>query len=644
MTENRQGIRITRLCLVFCLVLGCTLRFSGLTRGDSSFVLPGPDRKAGDRAFYHFHPDETTLVQAALNPIDPFAPELTSYGTLPVYLLRGALEFNRIVLGRDFKTRESPDDVRYVYITARILAALVSCLTLYLVWVMGMRWFGELTGLLAVFIVSVAPVAIQLAHFYTIDGQFTLLVLAAVHAILNALEKDDRRWFIWAGVLTGLSGAVRLIGLSIGPMLLAGHLIRRRHLKAALDRRLWLAGLAAVLSLLALQPFLVTDWELIIQGRSVFDLGGAVEVAQGERLMAWSLLDVHTVPYLHHWTHLWPLGVGWPLTLLFVLGISRGLWNRTQVQVLILLWSGMYFLLIGWLHTKPIRYLLPLLPLLALLAADFCAWLVRSPRFGQIRKLSVGLCAAVFLYGALYGVAFAGIYTREDSRIQAARWIDERVPANSSIEVERGAFSMRGMIDSAKFHIGTFQALLLFEFRGFATCKGELYWLRNQLASLDYLAITDVNRYQQFTAVPGLIPGGAAFYEALVKGELGFDLVRRFKQYPSIGGLEFRDDGSEPSFTGFDHPAVMVFRKDEAEWQTAWTRFQERMTTSPYCADSLLETAASALLAGDLNGSLQAAREAKRQFPQSKIALLVEAEVLRRMGQSDREAMESFQT
>ena len=179
-------------------------------------MLPGPDQSAGGRAFYHFHPDETTLVQAALNPIDPFAPELTSYGTLPVYLLRGVLELNRIVLGRDFKNQESPHDVRYVYITARILAVLVSCLTLYLVWVMGMRWFGELTGLLAVSIVAVAPLAIQLAHFYTVDGQFTLLVLAAVHAILNALEKDDRRWFVWAGVLIGLSGAVRLIGLDGG--------------------------------------------------------------------------------------------------------------------------------------------------------------------------------------------------------------------------------------------------------------------------------------------------------------------------------------------------------------------------------------------------------------------------------------------
>ena len=246
----------------------------------------------------------------------------------------------------------------------------------------------------------------------------------------------------------------------------------------------------------------------------------------------------------------------------------------------------------------------------------------------------------MFLYSALYGVAFASLYTREDSRIQAARWIHDHIPANSRIAVERGAFSMKSMIDPEKF--GAFQTSLLFMVRGFATCKGELFWLRNQLANLDYLAITDVNRYQHFTAVPELIPGGAAFYGALVKGELGFDLIRRFKNYPSIAGLEFRDDGSEPTFTGFDHPAVMVFRKNEENWQKGWARLQEQLSAGPYCTDPFLETAASALRVGDLNASLQAISEAKRRFPQSKVAHLVEAETLRRMGRSDSEAMELY--
>ena len=39
----------------------------------------------------------------------------------------------------------------------------------------------------------------------------------------------------------------------------------------------------------------------------------------------------------------------------------------------------------------------------------------------------------------------------------------------------------------------------------------------------DYIAIVDVNRYRQFTAVPDLYPAAAAFYQKLVAGELGFE-------------------------------------------------------------------------------------------------------------------------
>ncbi len=629
-------IRLTTLCLIACLVAGFSLRFGGLTRGDSTFVVSGKSQSEGSRAFYHFHPDETTLIKAALGPIDPLAPGLTSYGTLPVYLLRGVLEFKRIVLGIDFKNQESPDDVRYVYITARLLAVLISCLTLYLVWLLGARWFGELTGLLAVFIVAIAPLAVQLAHFYTVDGLFTLLVLAAVYSLLNALEKDNLRWFILAGALAGLSGAVRMIGLAVGLLLLAGLVVRDRQLKAVLSLPLWISGMAAVLCLLALQPFLLTNWELFFQVGSPSDLGYSMKVARGELLKPWSLWDVHTVPYLYHWSHLLPLGVGWPLTILFALGIFYGLWKLDLNKSLILLWIGFYFAVIGGLHTKPIRYLLPLLPFMALLAGDLCLRIVRSHRFPRVRKLAVGVCAGVLVYSAVYGVAFAGLYTREDSRIQAARWIDGNIPARSRIGVERGGFSMQRMIASGKHHVRVIQAVTLFNIRGYATCNAELDWLQEKVNDLDYLVITDVNRYQQFTAAPDLVPGGSAFYWALVEGELGFDLVQRFRNYPSLGAMKFKDDGSEPSFTGYDHPTVMIFqKKDKGAFEQGLERLRKRVRVNPYCPDPLLEAASSALQTGNLNECLQATARATSQLPQSKIAPLMEAEIYRRMGRSN---------
>ena len=637
------GIRVTTICLVLCLVLGFSLRFAGLTRGDSSFVPSAPDRTTGERAFHHFHPDETTLVQAALKPVDPFSPELTSYGLLPVHLLRGVLELNRIVFGREYEDRDSSGSVRYVYLTARTLAALVSCLTLWLVWLLGQRWFGASTGLLATAVVAVAPLAIQAAHFYTVDGLFTLLVLAAVLCLLHALEGGQQRWWLAAGVLTGLAGAVRLAGLSVGAVAVAGLLIyHRRRLGTALTSSVWPAALAALLVLLGLQPYLVTDWELLLQSRSASDFGYSMKVARGEYLRPWSLVDLHTIPYLHHWTHLWPLGVGWPLTILFFLGIVHGLCTVDRRKGLILLSAGIHFALIGGLLTKPVRYLLPLLPFLAVLTADLCVRLTCSPRLARMRKPVIALIAAVLAYSASYGIAFAGIYTGEDSRIQAARWMEERIPANSRVGLEQGAFTMRGMIGD-RHREGLLNSGMLFGMRGYATCQAELLWLQDQFGDLDYLAITDVNRFQQFTAVPDLIPGGAAFYRALADGKLGFDLVHRVKPYPSLGALEFRDDGSDPSFTGYDHPAVMIFRKrDDAAWQEGLDRLRRRLSTSVHCVDPFLEKAVSSLMEGDLDQSLTWTRMASRRVPRNSLPHLIEADLLARMGRSDEDAREAY--
>ena len=623
----REQIKIS-YCVILCIILGCSLRFVGLTRGDSSFVIDGASQS--ERAFYHFHPDETALIQAALDPIDPLAPKITSYGMLPIYLLRGVLEFNSIIFGQDFTNQNSPDGVRYVYFTARILAILASCLTLYLIWLLGARWFSDLTGLLAVCVVAAAPIAIQLAHFYTVDGLFTLLILATMYALLRALEQPDWRWFVLTGILIGLSGAIRLIGLSAGFILLVGHVAHQRQLKAVLTPSIWLAGLSAVLCLLALQPFLL-DYDLTSQDTNPYGLGFAMDWARGEFLTIWSLVDIHTISYLHHWTHLWPLGIGWPLTILFIFGLSYSLWKIDHQKGLILLWIGIYFYVIGGLQAKPIRYLLPLLPFLALLSADFCVWFIRSPQLVRARKLAIGICAAIFMYSTIYGVAFASLYTREDSRIQAARWIDQHIPANSRIGVERGGFSMRGMINSEKYSVHPIKMGVLFTLRGFTTCKVEFTLVQDILRNLDYIAITDINRYQQFTAAPELVPGGAAFYQALVDGEVGFDLVQHFRHYPSLGSIAFKDDGSEPTFVGFDHPTVMIFKKNTA-YQQGIAHLQKQSSTNPHCVDPLLETACSALQEGDFNQSLLAARRATEQFPQSKIAYLVAAEIHRQRG------------
>ena len=55
-----------RACLLLLLLAGVTVRFTGLTRGSGDGLLPGEAAAASATPFYHFHPDETMVLQAEM--------------------------------------------------------------------------------------------------------------------------------------------------------------------------------------------------------------------------------------------------------------------------------------------------------------------------------------------------------------------------------------------------------------------------------------------------------------------------------------------------------------------------------------------------------------------------------------------------
>ncbi len=119
----------------------------------------------------------------------------------------------------------------------------------------------------------------------------------------------------------------------------------------------------------------------------------------------------------------------------------------------------------------------------------------------------------------------------------------------------------------------------------------QVYWTddANKLAryesyldQTDYIFIPTAHQYMQTTRLPERYPLTTAYYRQLLgcpadkdiiwcyrvakpgmfKGSLGFDLVATFESYPTIGPLVINDQNSEESFTFYDHPKVLIFRKD----------------------------------------------------------------------------------
>ncbi|MBM3279282.1 MAG: glycosyltransferase family 39 protein [Candidatus Handelsmanbacteria bacterium] len=627
------------LLLAGLLLLGAGLRLTGLTRGSAD--LSAPAQPAGPAAFYRFHPDEEMVIRAALSPdFDLLRPPLTVYGVLPIYALRGALALTGLGSG-GAAALDDPDSARRLYYLARALAVLCSCGVLLLVWYLGCRYFDPPTAALALALVALAPGAVQQAHFYIVDGFFVLCSVAAIAAALRALEAGNRRLYLLAGALIGATAAVRLNGLLLGGVLLAGHLARaegrtwpalRRRL---LQPQLWLAGGAALLVLLTLEPFLLLRPELLWRANESGDFGLAVKVTRGAVLQPWTLIDQQTIPYLDHW-RLWSLAVGWPLALVFLAAPVDLLWRTRQgPAALMVLWCGLYFLLVGQLQARAVRYLIPMLPFLALFAGALlrAGWQATRPWVRRGSQLAAALLMGHLAFG---GVAFARIYTEEDSRLRAGRWISAHIPKGSPIGVETGGFSMQGLVSDRDYQHVILETTRIFYTYPYFSCRAQLEFLEHRLQGMEYLVLTDVNRYVQFTAAPELFPAVAGLYRRLLEGEMGFELVQRFKTYPSLLGISFVDDGAEPSFLGYDHPAVWIFRtKGRAAVTQAFARWEDQLDQDTACPDPLLAQVAAPLRTGEWARAEAAVHSLLEAFPDLALGYWLAAQIDQQQGQAD---------
>jgi tetratricopeptide (TPR) repeat protein len=631
----------TSLILAAVLLVGLGFRAVGLDRGTSDFVLP-EERAAGHEvAFYAFHPDEISLIDGALGDIELTRPPYTSYGVLPPYLLGGVLRALDLRQERTSLTGAPPDFRRHVYLTARTLAVVFSVGVLLLTASLTRRLYGAHAALGTTALVAVAPGAIQQAHFFITDGPFACASLAALWAILRALD-GPARWdrFLTAGALIGLTACIRFNGGLLGLLLVAGCLaggtgdLRRRLTAVLRHRELWAAGLLAIGLLLTLHPYVFVRPELLSRARQVGDLGLAMKFASGEYLQPWTLVDVDVIPFVSHWFGMWPVAVGWPLTVLFLLALGWALWRGNTAERLLAAWCLIYFLPIGLLPARAVRHLIPLLAILAILGAGALRDLLRSLPAARRPVLVAGSVVGLHLF--LCGIAFARVYQVEDSRIAAGRYVANKVRAGVPVLVESGAYSAAHLVSPQRHpQVWTDMSTLLYT-GPYMLCADRIDYMGAKLKKAGAGIYVEENRAIQYAAVPELFPVAASFYDRLFAGDFGFDVVQRFKTYPRIAGLTFADDGVDPTFTGYDHPAVpVVMRRDGANVSDAMARWRRDMAANPWCPDEALHGAAVRLRAGDDAGALQAVRQAAAANPNALVVYRIEEEILRRLGRRE---------
>lgn len=547
----------------------------------------------------HLHPDERFLTMVATeitlpNSLQSYLDTRTSpanphnkkfsfyvYGTYPMHIAK---------LVATVSHQNSYDGITIV---GRILSAIVDLVTLLLVFLIASHLSKRHSvGLLAAFCYAISVLPIQLSHFFTVDPYITLFTTMVLWQIIRG-----RMGFL-LGVTAALAISAKVSSVLILPVIGIGFLrlwpwngqskaIWKTRKELLIKALLFLLGLFLTLRLaypylfvgFSLNPLILANWKQLAsfnEPTTSFPPG-----------LQWvSVLPTQPTLDLFVW------GFGIPLTIFAVIALIRVLRISIKKRTLpvttpLILWVVFVLGYQSLQFAKPMRYFWPIYPSLAVfsgLALSYgYTFLTKNIRHNLIRY---ALFFIIIMMLLIWPVLFLSIYTKPHTRIRASAWMYQHIPEGQTIAWEHWddplPFPMEGFPAPS-----IYKQIQLPSFDPDDAEKPEK--IMTVVRDSDYIVLSSNRAYGALQQVKKRFPYMSDFYTRLFSGNLGFELVAQFTSRPTIpfpwgnmclyipgfgygaasrileecdeGGISIIDDYTDETFTVYDHPKVLIFKK-----------------------------------------------------------------------------------
>ena len=369
----------------------------------------------------HFVPGAIGLFGHGWNPyyfVNP--PAFT-------YLLHGvfAVWFG----GRQGVADAYATDPTEVFVVARVTAAVVGSLGVWLLYLAGARLFDRRVGLLAAALLAVAFLPVFYAKLALNDVPTLAPIALALWGVAGVLRRGWTIDYLIAGAGLGLACATKYTGGLVLLPLLGAATMSGAPARSVLGRTA-LAGVVALAVFLAANPYAVLDFEAFRDGLQ------HQSDAAGDALGKLGLDQDNGFAY-YLWTFTW--GLGWAPLALAVAGL--GLLARDDRRALAVLGPApiLFVAFMGSQERFFGRWLLPLFPIACLLAAYAVVRLVgmAGARRAALAPALAALGAVVLLgQGIVHAVHSGLVLSREDTRNLTRAWLVDAVGERGRIVVE----------------------------------------------------------------------------------------------------------------------------------------------------------------------------------------------------------------
>jgi hypothetical protein len=563
--------------LIIIIIIGLSFRLYGLNWDQG----------------HHLHPDERAIVmftsplhfpstiEEFFSSDSPLNPNFFAYGSFPIYLLKlSSLIASQFDMSFAFYS--------HVNLVGRLLSVIFEIATIVLIFLIGKKIFSKKAGVLASFFYSISVLPIQISHFYIVDVPLTFFLLFILYQIICFYQNPTKKRALAIGVLLGFSLATKtsslLIFTSIATALIADFFLI--FIKNPHKAHVWFPHISPFLRKLLFQGSIMVFFAIIVfailEPYAIIDFKEFYRQTLAQSQMTkdaftfpYTLQYVGKIPYFYELKNIFLWGMGPILATVSFLGIIYGVIlvikkqkkEKWAQELILLIFFFTYFLIVGKFAVGWMRYMLPLYPIFCLfgglLISQFLNTMVsKSPH----RFLILNFKFLILLALLVWPLSFINIYSQSNTRAEASEWIYNNIPAGSTIAREHWDDGLP-IERNANYNI---LELPIYEMEN-PSKKIDIY---EKIDTADYIIIASNRLYaplmrisrncEKWNIPQYRCPHNAnLYYERLFNGDLGFEKMAEFENYPTIPifNISINDQSADESFTVYDHPKVMIFRK-----------------------------------------------------------------------------------
>lgn len=322
------------------------------------------------------------------------------------------------------------------YLIGRAVVAACGVTSVYLVYRLGKEAFSRWAGLLAALFLAVEPLHVRYSHVAVTDVPASMFGLLALLLFLRAARRRDARTLLAGALVAGLATGTKYnLGMLVVPGVIACWYVYRGRPAGHPLRALASRALRRVAAPMLLAFVISTPFALLDPGHFLGDF------YRQNQIVAHGWLGFENV-HNGYWYNLSVnlLGsLGVVLLALGLAGLVLALVKRTRADLILVPYVIVYYLYVSSWHELMDRYLLPIVPLLIVLAVRACVALASVPVVR--RRAVVVTVAAALLLGAIVLPARASLnYSRSlsgtDVRTVAKAWLEQHLPVNAVIAME----------------------------------------------------------------------------------------------------------------------------------------------------------------------------------------------------------------